>query len=149
LLNAYQANEESIVRTAAHPRLYDPLMHDPVLNGVECAQCGHVYFPPVGVGCEICGAPADQLQPKALTAAGVVHAVAEVHLSPAKTPTPFTVAEIVLDNGPLIRAMVHPDVTDGLKIGDRVSARWSVIGHEDEGGDVVEPAFVRDPEVRR
>jgi hypothetical protein len=49
----------------------------------------------------------------------------------------------------LIRAMVHPDVTDGLKIGDRASARWSVIGHDDQGADVVEPAFVRDLEVRR
>jgi uncharacterized protein len=115
-----------------------------VLNGVECAQCGRVYFPPVGIGCEICGAPADRLQPTALAAAGIVHAVAEVHLSPAKIETPFTIAEIVLDGGPLIRAMVHPDVTDGLKIGDRVSARWNVIGHDDQGADVVEPAFVRD-----
>ena len=128
------------MRRAAHPRLYDPMCDDPILNGVECAHCGRVYFPPIGVGCEICGAQPEQLVPKPLAAVGVVHSVAEVYMSPGKTTTPFTIAGIVLDAGPLIRAMVHPE-SGRLHVGDRVSARWNVVERNDQGAEVVEPAF--------
>ena len=129
------------MRVAVHPRLYDPLPEDPVLSGVECGHCGRVYFPPVGIGCEICGATAEQLAPKPLAAAGIVFAVAEVYLGPRDTKTPFTIAEIALDGGPLIRAMVHPE-SASVRIGDRVCGRWNVVDHDAEGSEVVEPAFV-------
>jgi uncharacterized protein len=125
------------MRVATHPTLYDPAADDPVLRGAQCTHCGRVYFPPMGIGCEICGAPAEQLAPKLLTSNGIVFAVAEVHLAPA----PFTVAEIVLDDGPLIRGIVHPDSVH-VQIGDRVSARWNVVDHDAEGAEVVEPGFV-------
>lgn len=129
------------MRIAADPRLYDPATEDPILLGNECRACGRVYFPRLGIGCESCGAGEDKLAPKALPAAGVVHSVAEVHLAPPPTKTPFTIAEIILDAGPLIRAIVHPDSATA-QIGDRVSGLWNVVKVNDEGADVVEPAFV-------
>jgi uncharacterized protein len=125
------------MRVATHPTLYDPAADNPVLRGGQCAHCGRVYFPPIGIGCEICGASADQLVPKSLTGNGIVFAVAEVHLASA----PFTVAEIVLDDGPLIRGIIHPDSVR-VQIGDRVSARWNIVDHDAEGSEVVEPGFV-------
>jgi uncharacterized protein len=125
------------MRVATHPTLYDPAADDPLLRGVQCTHCGRVYFPPMGIGCEICGASAEQLVPKSLTGNGIVFAVAEVHLASA----PFVVVEIVLADGPLIRGIVHPDSVRP-QIGDRVSARWNVVDHDAEGSEVVEPGFV-------
>ncbi|OBG47678.1 hypothetical protein A5669_05010 [Mycolicibacterium fortuitum] len=48
--------------------------------------------------------------------------------------------EVVLDGGPLIRAMAHPD-SPPPRIGDRVAARWWVIDVDAQGDEVVEPAF--------
>ncbi|MGW4369403.1 Zn-ribbon domain-containing OB-fold protein [Nocardia takedensis] len=127
------------MRTAAHPRWYDPTPEDPVLDGCECAKCGWVYFPPITLGCESCGARAEHLETLPLPAVGAVFAVAEVDPSGA---APHTVAEIVLDSGVLIRAMAHPDGPP-LRIGDRVRARWSVLDRDETGAELVEPAFER------
>jgi uncharacterized protein len=125
------------MRVAIHPTLYDPAADDPALRGVQCTHCLRIYFPPMGIGCEICGAPVEQFVPKSLKGNGIVFAVAEVHLAQA----PFTVVEIVLEDGPLIRGIVHPDSVRP-QIGDRVSARWNVVDHDGEGSEVVEPGFV-------
>lgn len=131
------------MRVAAHPRLYDPLHDVPVLNGTRCARCGRAYFPPIGVGCEICGAPAEDLLPTKVAGTGTIHAVAQVHLHHGAAETPFTVAEIALDAGPLIRAMVHPE-SPPLSIGIPVTARWITVGVDDAGAAIVEPAFTVD-----
>lgn len=128
------------MRIAANPRLYDAASDDPALTGTECDHCNRVYFPPMDIGCEICGAPAEQLLSRSLATTGVVHAVAEVFLSPGKTPTPFTIAEIVLDEGPLVRALIHPDSAD-VRIGERVEGRWSVTERTANGDELVEPRF--------
>jgi uncharacterized protein len=129
------------LRIAAHPRLYDALSEPPMLNGAQCAACGHVSFPPVLLGCEICGATGDELAPTALAAAGQVHSLAEVYVHPSAAELPFTVAEIVLDAGPLIRAMLDPQ-SDSVQIGDRVVGAWQVTGIDGSGSAVVEPVFV-------
>jgi hypothetical protein len=131
------------VRTAAHPRLYDPSPDVPVLNGTQCTRCKRVYFPPIGVGCEICGALAEDLLPTAIAVTGTIHALAEVHMHHGDPETPFTIAEIALDAGPLIRAMVHPE-SPPLSIGVRVTARWNAVGADDVGAPIVEPAFIAD-----
>jgi hypothetical protein len=131
------------VRVTAHPRLYDPLPDVPVLNGTRCGRCGRAYFPPIGVGCEICGAPAEDLLPTTVAATGTVHALAQVHLHHGAPETPFTIAEIALDGGPLIRAMVHPESAP-LSIGVPVAARWNTVGVDDAGAAIVEPAFAVD-----
>lgn len=128
------------MRTASQPRLYDATPDTPVLNGVVCTHCDRVYFPPMGIGCEICGATDAQLASRALETVGTVFAMADVHISTGDTPTPFTVAEIVLDAGPLIRTMIHPESAP-LQIGDRVRGRWHVVDRGADGADIVEPAF--------
>jgi hypothetical protein len=103
-----------------------------------------VYFPPTGVGCEICGAPAEDLLHTTLAGTGTIHALAQVHLHHGAAETPFTIAEIALAAGPLIRAMVHPD-SPPLSIGVPVTARWNTVGVDDAGASIVEPAFTVDP----
>ncbi|WP_025351387.1 OB-fold domain-containing protein [Nocardia nova] len=109
------------------------------MSGVRCSSCERAYFPPIGLGCEVCGAGADELVSASLPAAGVVHAVADVHVAP-QGAVPFTVAEVLLDGGPLIRAVVHAD-SRRPEIGDRVAARWQVVERGDSQNEIVEPAF--------
>ncbi|OHV06392.1 Zn-ribbon domain-containing OB-fold protein [Mycobacterium talmoniae] len=128
-------------RIGANPRLYDADSEVPMLFGVECSRCSRVYFPPIGIGCETCGAA--ELTVTALAAVGTVFAVATVHVHPGNPPAPFTIADVLLDAGPLIRALVHPDA-GGLEIGSRVVGTWLASAAE---GDtrIVEPAFVPAP----
>lgn len=87
------------------------------LIGVTCASCGAAFFPPQHYGCEACGAPGEQLKSTPFPAVGRLHTFAAVHLH-AQEPTPYTVAEIVLDAGPLVRALLADDVAP--RIGMRV-----------------------------
>jgi uncharacterized OB-fold protein len=128
------------VRVSAHPRLYDPEPDFPVLNGTQCARCQTVYFPPLGLGCEVCGATDDALERAVIAAVGTVHSLATVHVHHGQPPAPFTIAEIQLDAGPLIRAMLTGE-RGPIGIGDTVSALWTVTDTTDRGDDIVEPAF--------
>lgn len=128
------------MRTAAHPGLYDPDVEPPMLHATRCAACGTVFFPPLSIGCEVCGALARALEPTDLAATGTIHSVATVHVHQGDDiQAPFTMAEIQLDGGPLIRAtmtqVVEPDV-----IGRRAQARFVPAR---AGGDpeLVEPRF--------
>lgn len=92
----------------------------PFLIGQRCRHCSRVAFPPDPYGCEACGALIDQLDCVELRAAGVVQAVATVHRHHREVPpTPFTVAAIVLDDGPLLKAVLT-DQSAGAQVGDRV-----------------------------
>ena len=127
------------MRIAAHEGLYDTADDPPRLRGVRCEACDAVAFPPFGIGCEVCGAT--QLAPAVLAGAGTVHSVATVHLHGGKDiAAPFTIAEIQLDDGPLIRATLV-DVVEPDAIGARAEARWSVVRVDDDGNEVVEPRF--------
>jgi uncharacterized OB-fold protein len=129
------------MRIPAHPGLYRLGNDFPVLNGSRCERCGQVSFPPMSIGCDVCGAPEALLEPTALEARGVVHSIATVHLHRGEPAAPFAVAEIQLDSGPLIRAMVASEASD-LAIGDRVSAVWVVANVDEAGDETVEPGFV-------
>lgn len=129
------------MRVPAQPDLYGANTDAPILIGSRCGACGRVSFPRLSIGCDSCGAPEDRLERSELTATGVVHSVATVHLHQGKPEAPFSVAEIRLDDGPLIRGMVAPEAS-GLRVGDRVSGAWQVILVDDQGNEVVEPAFV-------
>lgn len=96
-----------------HPQRGDerPLMRTtddgPVLAGHRCGQCGRTAFPPDPYGCEACGALPIDLEPIDLRAAGRIQALAEVHRHHRpEPPTPFTVATIVLDDGPALKAVL-------------------------------------------
>ena len=128
-----------MTQAPAHKGLYDPNQDVPALLGSSCAQCNTNFFPPLAVGCERCGHP--ELVPVTLAAAGKVHATATVHLHMGKDiEAPFTVAEIALDDGPLIRALLT-EVIDADVIGARATGEWVCVEQNEEGQDVVEPRF--------
>jgi hypothetical protein len=100
-----------------------------------------VYFPPLPIGCEVCGATEDRLGVTHLEARGVIYSLATVHLHNGAPEAPFTIAEIQLDGGPLIRGTLSADAAE-LAIGQPVSAVWAVTKTDDSGDEIVEPAFV-------
>ncbi len=127
-----------MARTPVHEGLYDPQQRTPTLRGSRCGRCGASFFPPIDIGCERCGST--DLHPAPFSAAGVVHAAATVHRhSGHGIQAPFTVAEIALDDGPLIRAVLT-NVDDHI-VGGRVAAEWVATGRDEEGNDLVEPRF--------
>lgn len=128
-------------RVGANPRLYDADSDVPVLHGVRCSRCERVYFPPISIGCESCGA--QDLVPANLAPSGTVFAAATVHLHPDDTPVPFTIVEVLLDSGPLIRALVHPEAGDP-EIGSRVVGTWLITATDGEN-QTIEPAFIPAP----
>ncbi len=129
------------MRVAAQPDLYDPTPDDPLLLGTACGGCGRVSFPPLTLGCDACGAPDEQLQPTTLATVGCIHSIATVHRHRGEPPAPFTVAEIQLAEGSLIRAMVAAESAQELRIGDHVRGVWQTVRIDTDGNEVVEPAF--------
>lgn len=102
----------------------------PILIGQRCQACERVAFPPDPYGCEACGAHLDRLDPYELGAVGRVHAVAVVHRHHREFPaTPFTVATIVLDDGPTLKAVLTDDSAD-IGVAERVRG---VATFEDSG----------------
>src|SRR4051812_32038999 len=111
--------------TPSQTGLYEVNADVPTLNGTRCDACGSTFFPPVAIGCATCGSEALVAVP--LTAAGELYSFATVHLHRGKDiEAPFTVGEISLDDGPLIRCLLTAN--DGFAIGDRVVAEWVVVG---------------------
>jgi uncharacterized protein len=128
------------MRIAAHPGLYDPAAQTPSLAGSRCEACGRIAFPPVTIGCDVCGAEESSLTTVVLETVGRLYSFATVHLQRSDLETPFTIGEIQLEAGPLIRATMASDQPD-LKIGQHVHAVWHVTGVDDHGQEVVEPVF--------
>jgi uncharacterized OB-fold protein len=129
------------VRNAAQPGLYDPQVDDPVLTGVRCASCGHTAFPPYALGCESCGATENSLALVPLSTRGVVHSYAHVQHQPIHGAR-YTVLEISLADGPLIRAIAANE--DSPSIGQPVRAIWRITSVDDDGIETVEPVFTGD-----
>lgn len=128
------------MRIAAHPGLYDPAAQTPSLAGSRCEACGRIAFPPVTIGCDVCGAGESSLKPVDLETVGRLYSFATVHLHRGDLETPFTIGEIQLEAGPLIRATMASDQPD-LKIGQHMHAVWHVTGVDDHGQEIVEPVF--------
>lgn len=100
----------------------------------------------------MCGALDDRLAAITIAAAGTLHSVATVHLHQGKDiEAPFTMAEVKLDDGPLIRATLLEAIGDGESdvdaIGQRVEAQWVQTRTDDEGDTIVEPRFALSPSV--
>jgi len=120
---------------------------EPELNGRRCRACGYVFFPPQSYGCEYCGAPGDQLEPKVLRGAGALASFATVHLHQGKDmEAPFTVGVIVLDDGPAVRAILTQRTDEGLKIGERMRA--VIVETNSEGARARELRFRREETAR-
>lgn len=114
-------------RRPAVPGLYDLDAGDPPpLLGRRCEDCGYLFFPPHAFGCEVCGALPERIETVRLAGVGVVRSLAVVHRHGGSTiEAPFTVGEIALDGGPMVRAvLIGPGQ---FAIGDRVrSVLWTV-----------------------
>jgi len=129
------------MKVAVHRGLYDPDDGVPVLLGTRCDACGSTFFPPLGVGCEVCGAGPDQLGSTAIAATGVLHSVATVHLYHGDDiAAPFAIGEVQLDAGPLIRCTLAEPL-DLDAIGRRVEGHWVVARVDADGNEVIEPRF--------
>lgn len=130
-----------MTKLAMHAGLYDLALQQPELHGTACATCRSVFFPPITLGCEKCGAAPDQLQAMSLAAKGILHSIATVHMHAGKDiEAPFTIAEVQLDDGPLIRAVMSGAAT-AADIGSYVRAEWVSVGAGEEGEEKVEPRF--------
>jgi uncharacterized OB-fold protein len=93
----------------------------PALRGRRCTACGYVFFPPHDFGCDACGALPDRVEPMAIEGAGVLRSVVVVHRhGGGSIEVPFTVGEIALDAGPMVRAVLMGP--GPFAIGDRVSS---------------------------
>lgn len=130
-----------MTRVALRPGLYDPGSDVPGLQGTRCDGCGRRFFPPLSIGCEVCGSEA--LVPEALATTGVVHSNARVHLhSGQDIQGPFTIVEVRLDDGPLVRGVLEGTQADAPDLVDRrVAAHWASVGADDAGNERVEPRF--------
>ena len=130
------------MRVPAHPGLYDVSVSPPVLKGTRCGSCGVSFFPPLTIGCEVCGSA--EMAEVDLAARGRLHSFATVHRHRSEEiEAPFTIAEIVLDDGPVIRATMTTN--EGFTIGDLVAAEWVVNAVDDADRETVEPRFGRRP----
>jgi uncharacterized OB-fold protein len=129
-------------RVAAQDGLFDVACDPPVLLGTRCRGCDGTFFPPLGVGCEICGAPQESLRPAPLRTAGRLQAFATVYRHPGRDiETPFTVAEIELDDGPIVRALMDTPTDDDLTVNDRVTGTWIGCGATEQGEEIVDLRF--------
>lgn len=130
------------MRQAIAADLYDADAETPRLNGTRCERCEMVSFPPMRWGCERCGADESALFPCHLAACGTVHASVTVHMHhSAEISVPFAVAEIVLDDGPLVLALLADPTDVDVHVGDRVRAVWTITAVDDDGVQLVEPRF--------
>jgi uncharacterized protein len=131
---------------AARPGLYDPEATTTQLFGDRCEVCATAYFPALRWGCERCGAPAEQLVATELAPVGRLLSFATVQRMRG-VEVPYTIGEILLDAGPVIRARVLPDDGAGLRFDARVHGRLLRVGRDEEtGADTVDLRFVLEAE---
>ncbi|HWD76973.1 MAG TPA: OB-fold domain-containing protein [Solirubrobacteraceae bacterium] len=118
---------------AAHPGLYDPAVSEPRLRGDRCTACSAAAFPPLRWGCQRCGAPAEQLVEDEFETTGKLLAFATVHRLP-RGEVPYTIGEILLDAGPVVRARMASADGSGLRFDARVRGRLVSVGRDEESG---------------
>ena len=105
-----------------------------VLVGRECRSCGRLHFPPQDYGCEGCGAHGEAFREVALGGTGRIKGLAALHRHDlAGVATPAWIAEIALDDGPALEALLDDADGETLSAGDRVTA---VLVAADDGVDL-------------
>lgn len=97
-----------------------------LLRGTTCTKCSFSWFPAISYGCERCGAHGSDLQARDLKASGTIYSLTE---APDYKGGHFTLVQVILDEGPDISGILHPDSAGRATIGDIVEA---VPGDEDE-----------------
>lgn len=97
------------------------------LLGAECTQCHHRWFPPLYFGCEQCGAYGEDLAPRDLSSNARILSFTTVPESEGGT---WTLAQLELNDGPAIRAIIDEPGPEELNIGDPIKA--VAVGEGDE-----------------
>ncbi|WP_341886976.1 hypothetical protein [Variovorax sp. YR752] len=78
----------------------------PALRAVK-SRSGHISFPPQHYGCQLTGDTGENLVEVLLTGRGRLHAQSTVHMHARPVPpVPFTVVEVALEDGPLVRGLL-------------------------------------------
>ena len=120
----------------------------PALRAVR-SRDGHISFPPQRQGCQVSGDHGDQLQEVLLTGRGRLQANATVHIHPKPVPaTPFTVVEVALDDGPLVRGLLSASQPLPLAPGAVLVTRLEEVPDE-SGGTVRDLRFVAAPTTEK
>lgn len=130
---------------ARHPALHTVPPNSgepPALLATRCTACGRTLFPPREYGCEACGAGPDQLERVELAGRGEIEAVAVVHrgFSP-DPPTPYAVAQIRLEEGFVIEALLADCDAAELRPGQPVRTTLVATATDDAGRPLVECRF--------
>ena len=113
----------------------------PALRGGRCS-CGHVFFPPQQMGCDVCGASGDAIAIVDLTAAGVLQTFATAHRQTRPDGgAPLIVGAVALDDGPVVEVVLDTEDESGLRVGQRVAGRLVEVGEDDDGRAVVDCFF--------
>ena len=86
----------------------------------RCDACGHRFFPPQVYGCEACGAGGGELSVAAVTAVGTLLDVVRVPGGPDGARPGYTLAEIRLEEGVVVRALAAGDVVGGAEVAGAV-----------------------------
>ncbi|WP_342132373.1 hypothetical protein [Hydrogenophaga sp. OTU3427] len=131
-----------LLRPGLYAEQGTPALPDaPALRAVR-SRSGHVSFPPQRYGCQVSGEYGEDLQDVLLTGRGRLHAIATVHIHPKPLPaTPFTVVEVAMDDGPLVRGLLSASHALPLAPGAVLVTRLEEIPDE-SGGTVRDLRFV-------
>ena len=106
------------------------------LEGVRCAHCDRLSFPPREV-CPSCGSA--QLHPAPLSGLGEIHSHARVYSAPegSESAAPYDVALIQLEEGPLVTARLTDFGEAEVTIGTPVEMVTRRLGHDGPQGVVL------------
>lgn len=103
----------------------------------RCGRCGALAFPPQHYGCEACGALDAERAEELVAPVGSVLARATVQRDVFGHAVPYTVVEVALDAGPVIRALAADERGAGLVIGGRVGGVLAPNGERRGDDDVL------------
>jgi len=95
---------------------------------MHCARCGTFAFPAQDYGCVRCGAYGESLEHQEIRTNGTLLTFAVVRTHPSHA-VPFTLGDVQLDAGPVVRAQLADETP--LTIGLRVRA---LVADDERGG---------------
>ncbi len=136
-----------IPRQASLFRVSDTGGQPPPLTGCRCKECGFIMFPPQAYGCERCGTGQDHLEPFDLKGHGVLKSFAIIHGHHFQSENlPTVLGEVILDEGPVVQAMLYCRDESELAIGCSVHSVLLENETDKKGNTVVDCLFTRDKE---
>jgi hypothetical protein len=113
----------------------------PALRGGRC-RCGHVFFPPQQLGCDVCGAAGDAIEIVDLAGAGTLRTYATAHRQQRPgSSAPLIFGTVLLDDGPAVEVVIDAEDEAVLAVGQTVRARLVEVGEDEDGHTLVDCFF--------